>query len=168
MKKLLLALIMLLCLVSVAAAKTLPAGTQEIDLNGSFDGKSGAGTSIFLSGGWGYFVIDNLQLCVAGAYMRNSYFSLYAPAASAQYNFDIGSNEFVPFAGINIGWGLTDYREGKDLNGFVYGLEAGLKYFLTNNFALNLSVDYDWATDLLFDGHDNNLTANLGLRYFFF
>lgn len=167
MKKILLALMLVLCLVSAAAAKTLPTGTQEIDVSGSFDNQSGAGKSLFLALGWGYFPIDNLELVVAGAYMRNSYFSLYAPALGAQYNFDIG-NEFVPFVGLNLGWGFTDFKEGPDLNGFVYGIEGGVKYFLTANFALNLAIDYDWATDKLFDGYDNNLTANLGLRYFFF
>lgn len=170
MKKILIVLLMVLCLAGTSYAKMMPQGMQEIDVEGSLDGKSGAGTSIWLAGGWGYFIIDNLELQIAGAFMRNAYFNLYAPALGAVYSFDIGS-DFIPFAGINIGWGFTDYREGKDLNAFVYGIEGGVNYFLSDNVAIDAAVDWDWATDNIFDDNDgkmtnNNLTAHTGLRYF--
>jgi hypothetical protein len=173
MKKALIVALMFVMLAGVSLAKNLPKGTREIDVQGSFDGNMGAGFSLFLALGYGYFPVDKLEVCVAAAVMHTDAVTLYAPAVSVQYNFDLGSgNNIVPFVGANIGWGFMDYHPGVAENGFVYGIEAGVKYFVVKNLAINLSVDRDWATGKLFDDKnanmiDNNLTVNLGLRFFF-
>lgn len=152
-------------------AQMLSKGTMEIDIAGNFDPKGAAGSQVFVALGFGYFVIDNLELAAAIAFISDDYEKGYHPAVGAQYNFDLGS-KFVPFVGMNVGWGIWDYKNVEDTNGFVYGIEAGLKYFITKNLALNLSVDYDRSTGDIWmekDGKmvDNNWGINFGLRYFF-
>ena len=78
----------------------------------------------------------------------------------------------MPFIGLNVGWGIWDYKDIEDTDGFVYGGEAGVKYFITDSLALSASIDYDLSTGKIWtekDGSmvDNNWGINWGLRYFF-
>lgn len=152
-------------------AQMLSQGTMELDISGNFDAKGPAGNQVWTALGFGYYVIDNLELAAAGAFIYDDYETGYHPAIDAQYNFNLGY-KLVPFIGINAGWGIWRYKEVDNADGFVYGGEAGLKYFITENLALSAAVDYDLSTGDIWtekDGKmvDNNWGIAWGLRYNF-
>ena len=65
MKKLIIALAICFALTSVTWAQSVPAldqGTKELKLYGSYDGNHPLDYSLVLAGGFGYFVMDNLEL----------------------------------------------------------------------------------------------------------
>ena len=170
MKKIGFMLVVLAAAVIAGNAQMLSKGTMELDINGDFDHKGPAGEQVYTSLGLGYFIMDGLELAAAAAYLHDDYADSYHPAIGVQYNFDLGY-KIVPFIGGNLGWGIWDYEDTEDKDGFVYGVEAGLKYFFTDNLALSVSFDYDWATAKLWsekDGLvDNNWGIRWGLRFFF-
>lgn len=152
-------------------AQMLKQGTMELDINGSFDAKGPAGNQVSTALGFGYYIVDNLEIAAAGAFIHDDYETGYHPAIDAQYNFNLGC-KLVPFIGINAGWGIWRYKEVDNADGFVYGAEAGLKYYLTESLAVTVSVDYDLSTGDIWtekDGKmvDNNWGVAWGLRYSF-
>lgn len=171
MKKIIIAVVFSLATIIGCYAQMLSKGTKELDISGNFDPKGSAGTQIWTALGFGYFVMDNLELAAAGAFIYDDYETGYHPAVGAQYNFNLGY-KLVPFIGINLGWGIWDYKDIEDTDGFVYGGEAGLKLFITDALALSASVDYDLSTGNIWmekDGKmvDSNWGVNWGLRYYF-
>ncbi|MCX6992727.1 MAG: hypothetical protein NT011_06230 [Kiritimatiellaeota bacterium] len=171
MKKLVMVVVLSLATIIGGYAQMLSKGTKELDISGNFDPKGSAGTQIFTALGFGYFVVDNLELEVAGAFIYDDYERGYHPAIGAQYNFNLGC-KLVPFIGINLGWGIWDYKDVADTDGFVYGGEAGLKYFITDSLALSASIDYDLSPGNIWmekggDMVGSNWGVNWGLRYFF-
>ena len=170
-KKITLAVLCSLAVCTGGYAQMLSKGTMELEFEGNYDPKGAAGNQFFVAPGFGYYVVDNLELAVAGAFIYDDYETGYHPALGAQYNINLG-NKLVPFVGINLGWGIWRYKEVDNIDGFVYGAEAGLKYFLTDSLALAVSVDYDLSTDDLWmekNGKmvDNNWGIAWGLRYNF-
>lgn len=152
-------------------AQMLSKGTMELDIEGNYDLKGAAGTQIWTALGFGYFVMDNLELEVAGAFIYDDYEIGYHPAIGAQYNINLGC-KLVPFIGVNLGWGIWDYKDVEDTDGFVYGGEAGLKYFITDNLALSAAIDYDLSTGKIWMEKDakmvdTNWGVHWGLRYYF-
>ena len=170
MKKHLL-LVMLALAVAGSQAQMLDQGTMAIDLEGNFDHKSAAGSQVWTGLGFGYFPIDKLELIAAGYFLHDDYDTGYHPALGAQYHVDLGCR-LVPFVGVNLGWGIWDHKDADDQDGFVYGVEAGLKYYLTDNLAVSAAFDYDWSTGDLWsekEGQlvDNNWGLHWGLRFSF-
>jgi hypothetical protein len=171
MKKLAMIVIFSLVAVFGARGQMLSKGTVELDLSGSFDDKTPSGNQVWIGLGVGYFVIDNLELIAAGYFSHDDYVIGYHPAVGAQYNFNLGY-KLVPFIGANLGWGIWDYKKGgEDMDGFVYGGEAGVKYFVTESLALAVSLDYDLSTGDIWmeEGGkmvNNNWGVRWGLRYF--
>lgn len=182
MKKLVVLLVAIAACAAVSAhGQMLSQGTMELDVFGSYDNK-GAGGSVFQTGvGFGYFVIDNLEAAAAFYFYHDDYTDGYHPALGLQYNFNLvelglGDSDLlrktVPFVGGNIGWGIWNMDDADNIDAFVYGVEAGVKYFLVENVALSLSVDADWSSEDLWyekDGKmaDSDIAAHWGLRYFF-
>jgi outer membrane protein W len=173
MKKLVLVIVAVIAFWTVNGycAPMLSKGTMELDIEGSFDDKGAAGSQLWIGIGFGYFVADNLELEIAGAYINNDYQTGYHPAVGVQYNFNLGS-KFIPFIGANLGWGIWHNKNAKDVNGFVYGIEGGVKYYLADNVALSFSIDADWSNEDLWAEKDgkmsnNDLSCHLGLRYYF-
>ncbi len=164
--------ILLIALTTVMAhGQMLSQGTWELDVSGNYDHRSAAGKSFWTALGVGYFVVDNLEVAVAGAYIYNDYQTGYHPAVGIQYNIDLGM-KLVPFFGGDLGWGYWDNKNADNQNGFVYGIDAGLKYFLVENVALSASVHANWSNDDLWvedEGKmvNNDLSRNLGLRFYF-
>ena len=172
MKKLAIIVVLALATSIGGYAQMLSQGTKELELEGGFDDKTAAGNQVWIGLGFGYFVIDNLELIAAGYFVHDDYTIGYHPAVGAQYNFNLGY-KLVPFVGINLGWGIWDYKKGmEDMDGFVYGGEAGVKYFVTESLALSASVDYDLSTgDIWMEENgkmvNNNWGVRWGLRYYF-
>lgn len=171
MKKFAIIVILSLATIIGGYAQMLSQGTKEIEIEGSFDYKSPAGTQIWTALGFGYYVIDNFELMGVGYFSYDDYTIGIHPAIGAEYNFNLGY-KLVPFVGVDLGWGIWDYKEAEDIDGFVYGFEAGLKYFIFENFALSVSADYDLSTaDLWMEKGGNMVDTNWGvrwgLRYFF-
>ncbi len=171
MKRFAMASICSLMICAGSYAQMLDQGTMELDVNGNYDPKGAAGKQFWTAVGFGYYVVDNLELAAAFAFINDDYETGYHPALDAQYNIRTGC-KLVPFVGLNIGWGIWNYEEADNTDGFVYGAEAGLKYFLTENLALTAAVDYDLSTgDLWVEKNgkmvDNNWGINWGLRYNF-
>ena len=170
-KKITLGILVLLAASIGGYAQMLSKGTMELDITGGFDPKGAAGSQVMAGLGYGYYVIDNLEVDAAFFFINDDYETGYHPAIGSQYNFNLGY-KLVPFVGINLGWGIWDYKEVENKNGFVYGGEVGLKYFLTDSLALSASIDYDLSTGDIWmekDGKmvDNNWGVNWNLRYSF-
>lgn len=171
MKKFTIIVVFSLATIVAGYAQLLKQGTKELDFEGNWDPKGAAGNQFWTGIGFGYYVIDNLELVAAGAFIYDDYEIGYHPAVGAQYNFNLGY-KLVPFIGINLGWGIWDYKDVEDTDGFVYGGEAGVKYFITEGLALSVSFDYDQSAGKIWmekDGKmvDNNWGPRWGLRYNF-
>lgn len=171
MKKLAIIVILSLATSIAGYAQMLSKGTKELEIQGNFDPDGAAGTQIWTGLGLGYFVVDNFELAIAGTFNYDDYKTGYQPAVGAQYNLNLGC-KLVPFAGVNVGWSIWNYQDGENTDDFVYGAEAGLKYFITESLALSVSVDYDRSTgDIWMEKNgkmvDTNWGVLWGLRYFF-
>lgn len=177
MRKTTLLLVILACffMVSVANAKqpALLKGGWELGLQGSFDLEGPGGTTIDTAIGLGYFLMDSLE--VGGKVMydytegdpHDSTF--FGGGIFADYNIDFDS-KFVPFVGASIDYVKHDYGEYDD-DAFVIGGRVGVKYFVTNDWAISANVYLNWANEDIYvnDGEidDINVGLAVGIRTFF-
>lgn len=171
MKKLL--VVIFAGLAVAAQGAMLQEGTQELSINGSLDFESADGTATELELGYGYFILDGLQVGVAASIADSDSARLYALGVGAEYNFDLGS-QLVPFIGLSIGWGKGEIELGdstlKD-DAVVGAAEAGVKYFIVENVALELSYLFEKASEDIFfndeKAEDTDNSLQLGLRFYF-
>jgi len=165
----LITLFIVVVLAGGSEARLMKQGTRELDINGSYDQNTGAGSFFYTALGYGYYIRDDLELAVAGALMFADTYTGIHPAVSMTYDFETGT-DWVPFVEANLGYGYWDFKPGTK-SGFVYGGGGGIKYFLANNVAISLAVDYDIASEDLFEEKNGgwgktNLGMHYGLRYY--
>lgn len=177
MRKTTLVLVILACffVVSVANAKqpALLKGGWELGLGGSVDLEGPGGLTINSNVLLGYFLMDCLE--VGGKVMydyaegnpHNT--SLYGGGIFAEYNIDFDS-KFVPFVGASI-----DYVKHDDgvvnKDSFAIGGIGGVKYFVTNDWAISANLYYDWASEKIYNNkgkiEDNDYGLTVGIRTYF-
>ncbi len=171
MKKLLLTLSIAALSASAASAVTLAPGTMETRLAGQIDGTSLNGTEIDLNVSWGYFLQDNWQAGGRVSFYDNDNATLYAAAAFTEYNFEIGSEEWLPFVEASLGAAFGDGEGGENSQALTLQVQGGMKYFLAPNVALSAALVLDTATDEIFPDDNkyekNDARLQLAIRYYY-
>ena len=161
-------------LVAIAAqAGSIPAGTGEIAMSGSYNKESAAGTSINGSVQLGYFPIDNTEIGILGDYRDNDLLTAWSGGIFAEYN--LAAHQFiVPFVGVSASYTQTDINDDEELAFDDYvsaAATAGLKFFVTPRLAIAVSYVFTKANEDVFvtedDVEDTDTRADLGMRYYF-
>ena len=162
--------------VAAQAAVQLPAGTQEIGVQGN--AKLGSGWHADINGTYGTFVKDNWEVggtATVRAQDANDELSGQL-GVFTEYNF-VNSTNWVPYVGAaaEVG-GLSLSNEGSDSNwGANAKFSAGVKYFINPNVAITSEVNYSIATDKIFSGDsyssdkakDSLTNIVFGTRFYF-
>ena len=189
MKKSLVILAAVLSLVTQSQAVKLGADTQSLSLNGGLDFDTAAGLNTQLSVGYGYFIMDYFEVGGVINVQHNDFTTAFGFGPKVEYNFELDIPVVVPFVGStltfqhtklisnssvyepNTGMILTveDSMVKNALNLDVYG---GLKFFITDQFAINLDLVLSAATADIYEHKDGdnskfNARVELGLRYYF-
>lgn len=179
MKKNALSLLVALAVIAPVAAQAavqLPAGTQELGVQGN--AKLGSGWDLNLNGSYGTFVKDNWEVggtATIRAQDKNDVFSGQF-GVFTEYNF-VNSTNWVPYVGgaIEVG-GLSVSDSGADGNwGANAKFAAGVKYFINPNVAITSEVNYNIATDDIFSSDaysgqkakDSLTNIVFGTRFYF-
>ena len=175
MKKLVLAIVVMACMVGVVHAEqpALMQGGWELGLDGGFDFEDMHGTALAVDVSIGYFIKDNIEiggiLGYAFAEGDPDNDTVVVVGAFAEYNFDLGNN-WVPYVGAELGYALYD-AAGIDENVFQVAGSVGVKYFMTENWAIAGEIVFVWASEDIFNNggtiEDTDLGANLGIRTYF-
>jgi len=189
MKKSIVILAAVLSLATQSHAVKLGVDTQSLALSGGLDFESAAGVNSQASVGYGYFIMDYFEVGGVFNIQHNDAITTFGFGPKAEYNFELDIPVVVPFVGSTITFqhakvinttlfvdqttGLIESSEDSDiknaLNLDVYG---GLKFFITDQFAINLDLVLSAATSDLYERKDGgtsktNVRAELGLRYYF-
>lgn len=169
--------------VAAQAAVQLPAGTQELGVQGN--AKLGSGWDLNLNGSYGKFIRDNWELggtASIGAKDHNDEFNARI-GVFTEYNF-VNSTNWVPYVGaatelggLHMSDNGTDTNFGKDGDSWALNvkLAAGVKYFVNPNVALTAEANYNIATDDIFSGDsyssdklkDSMTNIQFGTRFYF-
>ncbi len=161
---------------SVCAQPAIQEGTRELIIGGGWDPDGAAGTELDLTVGYGVFVRDAIE--IGGLLGYTSYEDYYGSGSDwkvmaisglVEYHFDMASMT-VPYVGAEIGY--ISYEAGTlDDSTFVYGPKVGVKYFITDNVAVDVALKYMLAGEDIFnnDGtlEDNDLSLSFGIRAMF-
>ena len=152
-------------------------GSQEVEVAGRLDFATEVGTEFDLGLNYAYFFWDRIALGLRGGVGDNDAVTYWALGTTAEYNFVLPPNwrplfgtDLVPYLGAAI-----DFRQAKlfDVteNAAVFGGETGVKFFLTDSTAINLSLVGEWATEEIYaddlEATDLNLFVQLGMRFYF-
>ncbi|MEC6816016.1 outer membrane beta-barrel protein [Photobacterium toruni] len=166
--------------VAAQAAVQLPAGTQEIGVQGN--AKLGSGWDLNLNGSYGKFIKDNWELggtATIAAKDENDAISGKL-GVFTEYNF-VNTTNWVPYVGAATELAALSYNEktgtdsnvGKDGDSWALNIKlaAGVKYFINPNVALSAEVNYNIATDdIEFSGNkakDSLTNIVFGTRFYF-
>lgn len=175
MKTVILAVMVIsLMLAGVATAKVVPnldQGTSQIGIAGSYNTDTAQGKQLTFGGEYLYSVWDNIQLGGVLSFANNDLSDTYTIGALGVYNFQTDSS-WVPFLSLGVGFKSVEYDyiiDGSDA--WIGTGGAGVKYFMTEDIALALSVNYSIAEkDLYPDSNgtlnDTNIQTLLGLQFY--
>ena len=150
----------------------LNCGTQELGLSGyvDFDDHNGD-VELDISASYGYFVMDNFELGVGAGYVRqeDGDVEFINVGIFAEYNFPV-SNIAVPFIGVGLDYAYADIYH-QDEDAVVLTPVVGVKWFITDYFAIDTRVFFNWASEDLYVNdnriEDYNWGMTLGLRTYF-
>ena len=152
-------------------------GSQEVEVAGRLDFATEVGTEFDLGLNYAYFFWDRIALGVRGAGGDNDAVSYWDLGTTAEYNFVLPPNwkplfgtDLVPYLGVAL-----DFRQAKLFdeteNAAVFGGEGGVKFFLTDSTAINVSLVGEWASADIYaddlEATDLNLYLQLGMRFYF-
>ncbi len=156
-----------------AHAQPILEGAQELGISGFIDFDTPNKTEFRLSGQYGIFVMDYLQVGPRVSVFDNDVYTAWKIGGFAEYNFDTGT-PWVPFvgAGLNIaGIDVATGAGGEDNTGLSLTLSGGGKYFLTEQVALSSALNFELATAKLYPARrrvkDTDWNVEVGLRFFF-
>lgn len=189
MKKMIVILAAVMSMVTQSQAVKLGADTQSLALNGGLDFDTAAGLNTQLSVGYGYFIMDYFEVGGVINIQRNDQVTAFGFGPKVEYNFELDIPVVVPFVGSTLTFQhakITSTTTSFDtdanllvtsedstvknaLNLDVYG---GLKFFINDQFAVNLDLVLSGATSDIYvhkDGDTSKFNARveLGLRYYF-
>ena len=164
--------------VAAQAAVQLPAGTQELGVQGN--AKLGSDYQVNLNGSYGKFIKDNWELGGTTSINLNEHNKLAKVGVFTEYNF-VNSTNWVPYVGAATELAALNYTKGEgfDADAGKSGdswalnvkLSGGVKYFINPNVALSAEVNYNIATDdIEFTGSKlkNSMTnVVFGTRFYF-
>ncbi|MEF1206049.1 outer membrane beta-barrel protein [Photobacterium damselae] len=184
MKKNALSLLVALAVIAPVAAQAavqLPAGTQELGIQGN--AKLGSGWDLNLNGSYGTFVKDNWEVGGTASIRAQDANDAISGKLGVftEYNF-VNSTNWVPYVGAATELAGLSYSEDQGVHGGNIGkdgdswalnikLAAGVKYFINPNVALTAEANYNIATDDIdFDGgkaKDSLTNIVFGTRFYF-
>ena len=154
-----------------AHAVTLAPGTMETRLAGQLDPTTADGTQVDLNFSWGYFFADNAQAGGRLSFLNSDHVTLAGAAAFAEYNFDLGGEDWLPFVEGSLGLMSGDLPTGDSDTAVVVELQAGLKFFLAPNVALSSAAVLDYATEDLYvdeeKAEDTDIRLQFAIRYYY-
>ena len=189
MKKALILIAAVLSFTTQSQAVKLGADTQSLALNGGIDFESAAGVNEHLRVGYGYFIMDYFEVGGVINVQHNDAVTTFGFGPKAEYNFELDLPVVVPFVGAAITFQHTkvvnstmfvnstphqiETKQDSDvknaLNLDVYG---GLKFFVTDQFAITTDLVISAATSDVYERRDGatsktNARIELGLSYYF-
>lgn len=171
MKKLLTALFAAGFVASSAHAVTLAEGTMETRISGYMDPTTANGVLIDADFSWGYFFADNAQAGGRVAFTDDDNVTVYGAAAFCEYNFEIDSEDWLPFVEGSLGLASADLDGGKSKTALFAEVQAGMKYFIAPNVAVSGAVVLDYATKEIYAKddkfEDTDITVQFALRYYY-
>ena len=171
MKKLLLTLSIAALSASAASAVTLAPGTMETRLSGQLDPTSPNGTLVDANFSWGYFFADNAQAGGRATFYDNDNVTIYGAGAFAEYNFEIDSEDWLPFVEGSLGLNRGDLDGGDTETALVIELQAGMKYFIAPNVAVSGAAVFDYATEEIYADdeklEDTDIKVQFAIRYYY-
>lgn len=152
-------------------------GSNELGMSGFVDFQSEVGLQTSLDLRYAYFFIDSFSVGALGGFSDNDYYTNIRLALSGEYNFLISDDyrpiigtDFVPFIGAAVGIQYAD-SDRDDVMAGVLSPELGVKFFLSDDFAVTASFLSQFATDDVFmDDHKPksvDLSLRLGMRFYF-
>ncbi len=175
-------------LATSSPAVKLGADTQSLDLGGGLEFESAAGVTEHLRVGYGYFLMDYLEVGGLFSLVHNDVVTAFGFGPKVEYNFELDLPVVVPFVGSAITFqhakvssreyfinseGRIDTQTDSDVkNALNLDLYGGLKFFLTDQLAINADLVLSAATSDLYERKDGgtsktNARLELGLRYYF-
>lgn len=160
MRRYIVALTVLFSITQVFGAM-LGAGTRELMVAGNLSSDG----DLVVGAGYGYFLMDCLEVGVNGTIMSANDVTAYGVAAFTEYNVEIGG-PLVPFVGAGAGFMITD-----DNNLFRLTALGGVKYFLVDNLALSCYGQFQYASEDIFLRDDEPQSSDFGIaadtRFYF-
>ena len=156
-------------------AQMLTEGTREITLRGGVDFDGAAGTEADIGVGYGVYVMDNVLVGgTANWYDDGGDVTRYGVGAYGEYSFPelMPESQFVPYVGGNAAWQYSETTpEDSGSDAMELTARLGGKYFLSDSVALDLGLNFSWATDDIYnnDGEieDTDWGLSWGVRAFF-
>ena len=171
MKRIALAIVAAALTAGSVHAVTLAPGTMETRVSGQFDSTTLNGALTELNISWGYFFRDNLQAGARIGFFDNENVTLYTGSAFTEYNFEIGSEDWLPFVEGALGFASGDGEGGKTESALTAQGQIGIKYFLAPNVAISTALVIDVATEHIYpddDEYDSSDTRlQLAIRYYY-
>lgn len=174
-----LALVLACCLGAASArgAALVTEGSNEIAVDGVWDFASAAGVALDIRVKYAYFFWDRISLGARTTLSENDVADHFGLGFVGEYNFSLPEGyeplfgtDLVPFVSA-----AADYRhvklfqEKEDVA--VFGVEGGVKFFLTDSAAISLSLVGEWATEEIYADDDEptdvDLTMQIGMRFYF-
>jgi hypothetical protein len=171
MKKLLFALLSVGLLAGSAHAITLAPGTMETRLAGQLDPTTANGTLVDVNASWGYFFADNAQAGGRVTFYDNDNMTIYSAGAFAEYNFEIDSEDWLPFVEGSLALSHGDFDGGDTETVLIVEAQAGMKYFIAPNVAVSGAAVFDYATKEFFADddklEDTDIKVQFAIRYYY-
>lgn len=158
-------------------AALITQGSNEIAVSGKLDFDTEVGTDFDLAAKYAYFFWDRIALGARTVLGNNDAMNYFGIGLTGEYNFTLPEGysplfgtDLVPFLGCAV-----DYRHAKLFDetegAVVFGLEGGVKFFLTDSTAIALSLIGELASEDIYaddlEATDKDLSLQLGMRFYF-
>ena len=154
MKKVLLTVALLLAVAGSYAQPVEPMlskGTRDIALYGFIDFEgTGDDVDVDLEASYGYFFWDQIEIGGEIDWASGEGYDILGIGAFGEYNFKPLMIRVVPYLGLSLGYGMVDITDSTDENAFVAKVYGGIKYFITDITAIDLSMRAKFAAEDLF------------------
>ena len=172
MKSKLIAGVFLACLVTTPLLATrTDVGTWNTGVSFMLDASSFYGTDVTLDLSLGQYIETGMMLGGYLSFGDNDLITTVSGGATGKYHFfDNGQTAFSPYVGGDLGLAYCSTAR-DDVYALVIGARLGFDFFLTENVALDVAVDFHVATDDIYSDDDGltstDATFKVGLAFFF-
>lgn len=155
---------------SLFASRT-DVGTWNTGVSFMLDPSSLYGTDIALDLSLGQYIETGTMVGGYLSFGDNDLITTVSIGATGKYHFlDGGQSPFSPYFGGDLGLAYCSTAQ-DDVYALVIGARLGFDYFLTENVALDVAVDFHVATDDIYTDDDGlsgtDATFKVGLSFFF-
>lgn len=159
-------------------APLLSQGTRELALNGTIELPEFEEVDFDIDASFGYFIRDGWEVGVRALGADIGGIERFSFSGFTEYNFNRDSNT-VPYLGVAVGLADVNFENlefdstlrPNDGDSTVFGIQAGIKWFIRPYMAISTSISFDASSDDIYltdDSLKDNLTRiRIGLRYYF-